>query len=133
MTLMGVGTNRPPTTQQLNTVVNCLSNNSYQVGFGKSYVNQKVVGPFFDSSKTPSGFDSPLAASISMATEGLKNVGLPEKIIQAALAEVVDKKTGKKQSSMTFLLPTPDEHPFGKGPFGGGGGFGSGGSTRMVF
>jgi hypothetical protein len=72
-----------------------------------------------------------------MATEGLKNIGLPQEIIQAALAEVVDKKTGKKQSSMTFFLPPREEHPFGKGPFGGGGGFGGGGlgggSTGMVF
>jgi hypothetical protein len=137
MTLMGVGTLSAPTNLQLNTVVNRLSNNPHQVGFGDSYTNQKVVGPFFDASKTPSGFDSPLAMSISMATEGLKNVGLPQEIIQAALAEVVDKKTGKKQSSMIFYLPPPDEHPFGKGPFGGGGGFGGGGlgggRTGMVF
>ncbi len=138
MNLMGVGHDtRPPTTSELNTVVDHLSNNTHQVGFGDSHTNQKVVGPFFDSSKTPSGFDSPLAASISMATEGLKNIGLPQEIIQAALAEVVDKKTGKKQSSMTFFLPPREEHPFGKGPFGGGGGFGGGGlgggSTGMVF
>ncbi|NCP78874.1 MAG: hypothetical protein GW833_06940, partial [Desulfuromonadales bacterium] len=95
----------PPSTEQLNTVVDRLSNNTHQVGFGDSFTNQKIVGPFFDSSKTPSGFDSPLAASISMATEGLLNAGVPSSIIQAALAEVVDKKTGKKKSSMTYIMP----------------------------
>ena len=139
--LMGT-TQNPPSTSQLNTVVDRLSNNTHQVGFGDSFTNQRVVGPFFDSSKTSSGFDSPLAVSISLATEGLKNAGVPSSIIDAAIAEVIDQKTGQKKSSMTYTMPPrPDDYD---PPFGGGGGFGGfggggkgggmgGGSSSMVF
>jgi hypothetical protein len=117
----------PPTTADLNNVVDMLSNNTHQVGFGSSQINQKVVGPFFDASKTSGGFVSPLAASIQIATEGLRNVGVPEELLQAVLAEVVNEETGEKQTSMTFKMPPPKDPPFGGKPPFGGSGFGGGG------
>jgi hypothetical protein len=126
MNLLGT-TQQPPSTNDLNTLVDLLSNNPYQVGFGNSNTNQKIVGSFFDGSKTPGGFDSPLTATISMATEGLKNAGVPKDLIEVALARIVDKETGELVSSMTYMLPKYDyKDPFdkggggsGQGPFGG--------------
>ena len=93
-----------PSVNQLNEVVNQLSNNTNQVGFGNSHINQKVVGPFFDASRDANGTMSPTACDIRSATLGLLQVGVPDLIIEAVLAEVIDPN-GRLMTSMIFNQP----------------------------
>ena len=113
------------TQNELEAIASQLSNHPHQVGIGSSHVNERVVGPFFDASKTQGGFDTPLSSVIAQYTSYLRAF-VPAEIIEAALAELVDKKSGKRVSSMTVNW-TPSFPPNGPGGGFGGGGFGGGG------
>lgn len=122
------------TDNDLNRIADALSNNPFQVGIGNAKTNQKVVGSYFDESRTTGGFPTPVASVIAQYTQGLTNAGVPPEIIAAVLAQVQDAE-GKTVTSMTVEWPPYDkDEPGGSsgggGPGGGGlGGGGLGGSA----
>ena len=105
----------PATENTLTQIAAALSNNTHQVGFGDSHTNQRVVGPFFDESRTKSGYPTPLSASIWMATRNLDTV-VPKNIIDAALAQIQNDKTGELVTSMVVSSLDPFNKNNDKGP-----------------
>lgn len=121
------------TANDLNRIADALSNNPFQVGIGNAQTNEKVVGPYFDESRTTGGFPTPVASVIAQYTQGLTNAGVPAEIIAAVLAQVQDAE-GKTVTSMTVEWPPYDKDEPGGGHGGGGpGGGGLGGSAAGMF
>jgi hypothetical protein len=110
------------TTRDLNQIADALSNNPWQVGIGSAEINEKVVGPYFDASKTTGGFDTPITSVIAQYTRSLTHAGVPQEIIDAALAQLINPK-GQLVTSMSVQWSPKG----GNGDGFGGGGFGSGG------
>jgi hypothetical protein len=97
-------TSGPLTQLNLEGLVDRLSNNVHQVGFGNAHINERVVGPYFDASRTMGGFETPQSAMIAMYTRYLETFGLvPKNIIDSALAQLVDP-SGKLVTSMQYNL-----------------------------